>query len=112
MPFGDREQQRLVEPGLDRRAHSLSSAQSRIDFWAWTRFSASSQTREAGPSITASTTSSPRCAGRQWRKSASPFALALNLSSTRDRKRVVSGKRVSVSVDLGGRRFVKKKKNK
>src|SRR3546814_9922897 len=81
MPFGDREQQRLVEPGLDRRDHSLSSAQSRIDFWAWTRFSASSQTREAGPSITASTTSSPRCAGRQWRKSASPFALAINLSS-------------------------------
>src|SRR3546814_14068404 len=30
----------------------------------------------------------------------------------RDRKRVVSGKRVSVSVDLGGRRLIKKKKNK
>src|SRR3546814_11517840 len=27
-----------------------------------------------------------------------------------DRKRVVSGKRVSVSVDLGGRRYIKKKK--
>src|SRR3546814_13084790 len=36
-------------------------------------------------------------------------ALALLL---RDRKSVVLGKRVSVRVDLGGRRIIKKKKNK
>src|SRR3546814_18959652 len=30
----------------------------------------------------------------------------------RDRKSVVSGKRVSVGVDLGGRRIIKQKKNK
>src|SRR3546814_17671635 len=32
------------------------------------------------------------------------------LDRARDRKSVVSGKRVSVSVDLGGRRIIKKKK--
>src|SRR3546814_20769610 len=32
--------------------------------------------------------------------------------SSRDRKSVVSGKSVSVRVDLGGRRFIKKKNNK
>src|SRR3546814_21057115 len=32
--------------------------------------------------------------------------------SSRDRKSVVSGKRVSVRVDLGGRRIIKKKKQK
>ena len=32
------------------------------------RFSASSQTRLWGPSITSAVTSSPRTAGRQWRK--------------------------------------------
>ncbi len=39
-----------------------------IAFCAWSRFSASSNTRERGPSITPSVTSSPRCAGRQCRK--------------------------------------------
>ena len=41
----------------------------RSAFCAWSRFSASSQITDCGPSITASVTSSPRCAGRQWRKS-------------------------------------------
>src|SRR3546814_11362296 len=38
------------------------------------------------------------------------FRLALNVASTRDRKSVVEGKSVSVRVDLGGRRIIKKKK--
>src|SRR3546814_14275056 len=39
-------------------------------------------------------------------------SLLLNLGDAwKDRKRVVSGKSVSVRVDLGGRRIIKKKKN-
>ncbi len=45
--------------------HSWPNTQRSTDFWAWMRFSASSQTTERGPSITSSVTSSPRCAGRQ-----------------------------------------------
>lgn len=37
-------------------------------FCACRRFSASSNTTLCGPSITSAATSSPRCAGRQWRK--------------------------------------------
>src|SRR3546814_15340534 len=37
---------------------------------------------------------------------------AATMSDERDRKSVVSGKSVSVRVDLGGRRIIKKKKNK
>ena len=51
-------------------------------FCACRRFSASAQISDCGPSITASTTSSPRCAGRQWRKRASGFARAISASST------------------------------
>ena len=36
-----------------------------MPFWACSRFSASSNTTDCGPSITSSVTSSPRCAGRQ-----------------------------------------------
>ena len=45
-------------------------------FWAWSRFSASSNTTEFGESMTSSVTSSPRCAGRQCMNSASGFAFA------------------------------------
>src|SRR3546814_11598413 len=38
-------------------------------------------------------------------------SLALTLGHLRDRKRVVSGKSVSVRVELGGRRIIKKKTN-
>ena len=47
------------------------------------RFSAWSNTREAGPSITSAATSSPRCAGRQCRKIASSAACAMSAVVTR-----------------------------
>ena len=57
-------------------AHAASAISA---FCTCSRFSASSHTRDCGPSSTASETSSPRCAGRQWRKmaslSAAPSAL-------------------------------------
>src|SRR3546814_19300153 len=40
------------------------------------------------------------------------FRLGDGYDYARDRKRVVSGKSVSVRVDLGGRRIIKKKKRK
>ena len=40
--------------------HTPPKHQASTAFWAWMRFSASSNTRECGPSITASVTSSPR----------------------------------------------------
>ena len=42
-----------------------------IAFWTCRRFSASSKMRLWGPSQTSAATSSPRWAGRQWRKTAS-----------------------------------------
>src|SRR3546814_13116179 len=44
------------------------------------------------------------------RLSASIFARALRFVGDKDRKSVVEGKCVSVRVDLGGRRIIKKKK--
>src|SRR5204862_7642809 len=84
---GDRETQHPVVAGLaggDMRgqAHSWPKTQRSTDFWAWMRFSASSHTADCGPSITASVTSSPRCAGRQWRKVAPGAALASSASLT------------------------------
>ena len=61
-------------PGRCQSAQIAPKHQARIDFWAWMRFSASSQIRLLGPSMTASTTSSPRWAGRQCRKTASAWA--------------------------------------
>jgi len=55
---------------------------SRMPFWACSRFSASSQTTDCGPSITSAVTSSPRCAGRQCRKIASCLARAMRRRST------------------------------
>src|SRR5450759_3175329 len=46
------------------------------------RFSASSQTRDCGPSMTSSVTSSPRWAGRQWRKMARVDASDISSAST------------------------------
>ncbi len=51
-------------------------------FWACMRFSASSQMTDCGPSMTASVTSSPRCAGRQCRNKASLLAAAISASLT------------------------------
>ena len=62
--------------------HSLPRHQSSTAFCAWMRFSASSHTADCGPSMTEFITSSPRCAGRQWRKSASLLARAIIASST------------------------------
>src|ERR1700720_1574234 len=45
----------------------------KMPFWACTRFSASSNTIDCGPSITSSVTSSPRCAGRQCMNTALGF---------------------------------------
>ena len=52
------------------------------DFCAWRRFSASCQISDCGPSITSGVTSSPRCAGRQWRNFASGLASAISAAST------------------------------
>ena len=56
--------------------------QRRIAFCACSRFSASSKTTDCGPSITASVTSSLRCAGRQCMNSASGLACAISASFT------------------------------
>src|SRR6476661_5145526 len=61
---------KLTEGAFSAGAQIFPKHQARIDFWACSRFSASSQIRLAGPSITSSVTSSPRWAGRQCRKTA------------------------------------------
>ena len=61
--------------------HFLSSRTSSA-FWAWSRFSASSQTRLWPPSITSSVISSPRWAGRQWSTRASGDASFIKSEST------------------------------
>ena len=69
---------------LDGHGHaSIPPRQkARMPFWACRRFSASSKTTDAGPSITSSVTSSPRWAGRQCMKSASSAALAISRALT------------------------------
>ena len=62
--------------------YTTSKHHSAMPFWAWRRFSASSQITDCGPSITSGVTSSPRCAGRQCRNSASGAPLAINVSFT------------------------------
>ncbi len=57
--------------------------QARMPFCACSRFSASSQTTDCGPSMTAALTSSPRLTGRQCMKIASGLAHAIRRSSTR-----------------------------
>ena len=66
------------------RGHRRQSSKSitRRAFSVCSRFSACSKTTDAGPSITASVTSSPRCAGRQCRKQASGLACAMSRSLT------------------------------
>ena len=73
-------QRRLLE-SLRRHVVSPSRVASSA-FWTWRRFSASSNTRDCGPSITASVTSSPRCAGRQCRKIALGSATFISSGST------------------------------
>ena len=63
-------------------AHNWPKTQRSTLFCAWSRFSASSHTAERAPSITASVTSSPRCAGRQCRNSASLAAPAISAGLT------------------------------
>jgi hypothetical protein len=46
------------------------------------RFAACCHTSDCGPSITSSVTSSPRCAGRQCRNTASGVAAAMSAAST------------------------------
>src|SRR3546814_1979619 len=50
------------------------------------------------------------CAWRELRPVHAECAPFMVDQAARDRKRVVSGKSVSVRVDLGGRRIIKKKK--
>ena len=69
--------------GLRRRLRPHPRHQARMPFCACRRFSASSQTTEWGPSMTASVTSSPRCAGRQCMNNASSLAISINAASTR-----------------------------
>jgi len=66
----------------DVHAAPASKHQARMPFCACSRFSASSNTTERGESMTASVTSSPRCAGRQCMNTASAFALAKSASFT------------------------------
>src|SRR4029077_10119046 len=56
---------------LEELAHpSAPKSSAMIAICAYSRFSAWSKTAERAPSITSSVTSSPRCAGRQCRKTA------------------------------------------
>src|SRR3546814_18475003 len=55
-------------------------------------------------------TVTPWIASCSTSSSAPPPASRCRCSTSRDRKSVVSGKSVSVRVDLGGRRIIKKKK--
>ena len=75
-----------AKPGHDGEvcAHPAPTPmhQARMPFWACSRFSASSNTTECGPSITASVTSSPRWAGRQCMKIASALALPISSALT------------------------------
>src|SRR5699024_1030930 len=64
LPLDERHDE-LLPGGL--RGQLLSSHVSSA-FCAWSRFSASSNTTDAGPSMTEAATSLPRYAGRQWRK--------------------------------------------
>src|SRR5580700_8175587 len=54
----------------------------RMAFCTCRRFSASSNTMERGDSMTSSVTSEPRCAGRQWRNTASGAAWDMSLALT------------------------------
>ncbi len=72
----------LSLPGLSF-GQAAPNAQARIPCWAKSRFSASSNTTDCGPSITPALTSSPRWAGRQCMKIASAAARAISASSTR-----------------------------
>ena len=56
--------------------------QRRMPFWPCSRFSASSQTTDCGPSMTSAETSSPRWAGRQCMKIASGLAWRINSAFT------------------------------
>src|SRR4051794_38010596 len=69
--------------GRDRRAHVWCSiSQTSSAFWAWSRFSASSQTTLRGPSMTSAAISLPRYAGRQCITIASSAACASRSAST------------------------------
>ena len=54
----------------------------RMAFCTCRRFSASSKTMERGDSMTSSVTSEPRCAGRQWRNTASGAAWDMSSALT------------------------------
>src|SRR3546814_17993415 len=64
--------------------------------------------------ISSSASRANRSAGKRSRSGASKSSLpsAAKSSGAIDRKSVVSGKSVSVRVDLGGRRIIKKKRQK
>ena len=79
----DREAQGLISQYRRCLIHPNSPKhQSSTDFCACSRFSASSQITDCGPSSTPSVASSPRCAGRQWRNLALGLAPAISRSST------------------------------
>ena len=63
-----------IDQDVDLHRHYLYRHQRMIAFCACRRFSASSQTSEVGPSMISASTSSPRCAGRQCRNLAPPWA--------------------------------------
>ena len=65
-----------------RRHNLLKPYQVKMPFCACTRFSASSNTTDCGPSITSSVTSSPRWTGRQCMNSASGLASDISLELT------------------------------
>ena len=69
-----------VGPGADQPI--CPKHHRRMLFCACNRFSASAQISDCGPSMTSGVTSSPRCAGRQWRNFASGLAAAISAAST------------------------------
>jgi hypothetical protein len=69
-------------PCLAGHACVAPKHQARIPFCTCSRFSASSNTTDCGPSITSSVTSSPRWAGKQCMKIASLPAVAISFALT------------------------------
>lgn len=73
---------RAAKIGFGAGAQTAPKHQASTPFWACSRFSASSNTADCGPSMISSVTSSPRWAGRQCRKMASGAARFMSAALT------------------------------
>src|SRR3546814_15211063 len=81
--------------------------------WAFVHAQLGRRTARSGPGIVVAVRTLARLRqGRARRTQGRPCHLERTRSRAIDRKSVVSGKSVSVRVDIGGRRIIKKKKSK